>query len=394
MTHSTPATAASRGPHSPTASPRLPWQRRPGIAFVALEHPPLRELHLTLQAKSGDSIGELMERLANVLEEHQAAVVRQFVFGPITAYAGIMAAMRRCFGEVNWPVTWAEGDSCTGAPIAGMQIHAIGGVPVQTLTCEGRIIGRTFDDGEAKHCLLGDIGPVRTRAAAPDQARETFDHLEAALGLAGMIVKDVRRTWLFLDDILSWYGPFNAVRNAFFARNELRAGAFPASTGVGGRNPRGTAVTLSAWAVSPHNRATRVEMVTSPMQCPAIAYGSAFSRAVDIVSSHYSHLLVSGTASIEPDGRTAHVGDIRRQIELTMQVVGAILQSHGRNFADVTRATAYFKSASDFPQFSSWCNQHGLGEMPVVAAGCDICRPELLFEIEVDAIALATGGSL
>lgn len=364
------------------------------MAFVALEHPPIRELHLSLLAKSGDSIGELMDRLANVLEENQAAVVRQFVFGSITAHAGTVDAMRRCLGDVNWPVTWVEGDSCTGAPIAGMQIHAIGGAPVQTLTCEGRVIGRTFDDGEAKHCLLGDIGPVHAKTAAPDQARETFDNLEAALGLAGMTVKDVRRTWLFLDDILSWYGPFNTARNAFFARNELRTGDFPASTGVGGRNPRGTALALSAWAVSPHNRATRVQMVTSPMQCPAIAYGSAFSRAVEIVSSHYSHLLVSGTASIEPDGRTAHVGDIRGQIELTMQVVGAILQSHGRNFADVTRATAYFKSASDFPQFAAWCHQHGLGELPVVAACCDICRPELLFEIELDAIGLAAGGSL
>jgi enamine deaminase RidA (YjgF/YER057c/UK114 family) len=364
------------------------------MALVTLEHPTFRELHLTLQAKTGDSISELMERLANVLEENRATVVRQFVFGPIAAHAGTMDAMRRCLGEVNWPVTWAEGDSCTGAPIAGMQIHAIGGAPVQTLISEGRIVGRIFDDGEAKHCLFGDIGPVHARAAAPDQARETFDNLEVALGLAGMTVKDVRRTWLFLDDILSWYGPFNAVRNAFFTRNELRAGGFPASTGVGGRNPRSAALTLSAWAVSPHNRATRVQMVTSPMQCPAIAYGSAFSRAVEIVSPHCSHLLVSGTASIEADGRTAHVGDIRRQIEVTMQVVGAILQSCGRNFADVARATAYFKSTSDFPQFTAWCDQHGLGDLPVVAAGCDICRPELLFEIEVDAIALAAGASL
>jgi enamine deaminase RidA (YjgF/YER057c/UK114 family) len=362
--------------------------------FVVFERPPIRELHLSLQPKRGDSIGELMECLADVLKKNQVTVVRQFVFGQIIAHAETMKAMRQCFGDVNWPVAWVEGSSCTGDPIAGMQIHAIGGVPIQTLTWEGRIIGRTFDDGEAKHCLLGDLGPLRVTASAPDQARETFENLEAALGLAGMTMKDVRRTWLFLDDILSWYGPFNETRNAFFARNEIRAGVFPASTGVGGRNPRGAAVALSASAVSPHNRATRFRVLGSPMQCPAIAYGSAFSRAVEIVSSHHSHLLVSGTASIEPGGRTAHVGDLRRQIELTMQVVVAILQSHGRTFADVTRAVAYFKSASDFPQFTAWCNQHGLGELPVVAACCDICRPELLFEIEVDAVGFAAGSSL
>ena len=364
------------------------------MAFVVFEHPPIRELHLTLQAKRGDSVSDLMIRLSKVLEENRATAVQQFVFGPVTAHAETMNAMRRCFGEVNWPVTWLEGAGCTGGPIAGMQIHAIGGVPVQTLTCDGRIIGRTFDDGEAKHCLLGDLGPLRTRATAPDQARETFDNLEAALALAGMTVKDVRRTWLFLDDILSWYGPFNEARNAFFARNEIRAGAFPASTGVGGRNPRGAALALSAWAISPYHHAARIRVVGSLMQCPAITYGSAFSRAVETMSSHHSHLLVSGTASIERSGRTAHAKDLGRQIQLTMEVVGEILQSHGRTFADVTRATAYFKSAADFPQFTAWCNLHNLGQLPVVAAGCDICRPELSFEIEVDAITPATGVSL
>lgn len=393
MTHAASATAASLGPSSPSATPRLHRQRRPGIAFTVVEFPRYRELHLSVLARNGDSIRGLMERLADVLSEHQAAVVWQLVFGPVAARAASLDVMRQSLGEVNWPITWVQGDGCTGGPIAGMQIHAIGGAPVQSLTRNGRIIGRMFDDGKAKHCLLGDLGPDRTNATAPDQARETFDHLEAALGLAGMTMKDLRRTWLFLDDILAWYDPFNAVRNAFFARNEIRVGTFPASTGVGGRNPHGAAVTLSARAVSPHNSATRVEMVASPMQCPAITYGSAFSRAVEIVSSHHSHLLVSGTASIEPGGRTAHVGDLGRQIELTMQVTGAILQSHGRTFADVSRATAYFKSAADFPQFAAWCRRHDLEEWPVVATACDICRPELLFEIEVDAIGLAVGGS-
>ncbi len=361
---------------------------------MVVEYPRTRELHLSLQVRSGDSIRELMERLAGVLSDHQAAVAWQLVFGPVAAHGSTLEAMRRSLGEVDWPITWVEGDGCTGGPIAGMQIHAIGGVPVQSLTHEGRIIGRMFDDGEAKHCLFGDIDPGRTTATAPDQARQTFDRLQSALDLAGLTLKDLRRTWLFLDDILGWYDPFNAVRNAFFARNEMRTGAFPASTGVGGRNLHGAAVTLSAKAVSPHDGTTRVQVVTSPMQCPAVTYGSAFSRAVEIVSPHHSHLLVSGTASIGPDGLTAHAGDIRGQINLTMQVVEAILQLHGRNFSDVSRATAYFKSAADAPQFTAWCHRHGLGEWPVVSACCDICRRELLFEIEVDAIGLAAGGSL
>jgi enamine deaminase RidA (YjgF/YER057c/UK114 family) len=386
MAQTTLPNAANSGSLSTNARAQLRWERHPGLTLAILDRPPIRELELTLNLKTGDSIGDLIGRLAEVLKRHQAAVVRQFVFGPVAAYAGTREAMRRLLGEINWPVTWVEGTSCGGGPIAGVQVHAVAGARIQTLTHDGRMVGRVFDDGEAKHCLLGDVGPAHAGTSAPEQARETFENLEVALGLAGMTMKDVARTWLFLDDILSWYAPFNAVRNACFARAELRPGSFPASTGVGGRNPRGTALVTAAWAVRPHHGSVPVQVVPSPKQCPAPVYGSAFSRAVEIASPGCRHLLVSGTASIGPEGQTAHGGDPGRQIERTMEVVSAILQSRGQTFDDVTRATAYFKSAADFPLFTAWGLSHGQGRMPVVAAGCDICRDDLLFEIELDAV--------
>jgi enamine deaminase RidA (YjgF/YER057c/UK114 family) len=270
-----------------------------------------------------------------------------------------------------------------------MQIHAVSGTPVQTLTHDGRIVGRTFYEGEAKHCLLGDIGPSNVSLPAPEQARETLENLEAALGLAGMAMSDVARTWFFLDDILAWYGSFNEVRNGFFARRKMRKDSLPASTGVAGKNPRGEALVAGAWAVKSHDDAPVVRIVPSPKQCPAPAYGSAFSRAIEIVSPHRRRLLVSGTASISPDGRTAHVGDTRRQIELTMEVVAAILKPRGMALADATRATAYFKSAADHPLFTAWCGDNGFEELPVVSACGDICRDDLLFEIELDAVTCA-----
>src|SRR6185436_16831702 len=109
------------------------------------------------------------------------------------------------------------------------------------------------------------------------------------------------------------------------------------------------------------------------------AYGKAFSRAVEIGSRHHRHLLISGTASISSDGHTAHVGDARKQIDLTMEVVRAILESRGQTFADVTRAVAYFKSPAYFPLFAEWCARNQQ-EVPAVSACCDICRDDLLFE--------------
>jgi enamine deaminase RidA (YjgF/YER057c/UK114 family) len=215
---------------------------------------------------------------------------------------------------------------------------------------------------------------------------QALRRMQNALTHAGFSLGDVVRTWFFLDDLLSWYDAFNEVRARVYAQTKFRSGCLPASTGISGRNPAGAALTVGAWAMQPLDAFSRAEEVLLPFQCPACAYGSLFSRGVEVKSGGFRRLLVSGTASIEPDGRTAHVSDVRAQIELSMQVVEAILESRRMSFADVTRATAYFKSPADAPAFAHWCDQRELRKLPVISAGGDICRRDLLFEVELDAI--------
>ena len=369
------------------AAARISRLHRAGLKLMAIESSPLREFHLTVTPQKSESAKDLAHRLAEILHVHEATVVRHIVFGSVKEQPSTVAALRQALEDPTLPVTWVEGASCNAGLIAGMQVHAIAGAKVQTIGCGELSVGRVWNDAVASHCVLGALGPTHCPASAPAQTRQTFENLQAGLAQAGMTMKDVARTWFFLDEILSWYGDFNRVRNDFFAQSELRPGSVPASTGVSGRNPAGAALTAAAWAVRAHEHNHRaVEFVASPKQCPAPAYGSAFSRAVEIYSGGFRQLLVSGTASIAPDGRTEHVDDVRAQIELSMQVVTAILAARGMRLADVSRATAYFKSPTDAPLFKHWLERHILGEMPVVLVACDICRDDLLFEIELDAI--------
>jgi enamine deaminase RidA (YjgF/YER057c/UK114 family) len=138
---------------------------------------------------------------------------------------------------------------------------------------------------------------------------------------------------------------------------------------------------------APEGSAT-VREVPSPLQCPSLEYGSAFSRAVLLTEPGSRRMLVSGTASVEPNGRSAHAGNLPKQIELTMEVVRAILASRGFDFCDVTRATAYFKNIQDMSAFEAWQAEHDLEFLPLVVAQADVCRDELLFEIELDSIML------
>jgi enamine deaminase RidA (YjgF/YER057c/UK114 family) len=96
-------------------------------------------------------------------------------------------------------------------------------------------------------------------------------------------------------------------------------------------------------------------------------------------------LFISGTASVAPTGQTLWRGDVRKQVEQTMRVVEAILHSRGFDFLDLKRATAYFKHRTHTGAFTEWCIAHGLFSLPVVVTNCDLCRDDLLFELEADA---------
>jgi enamine deaminase RidA (YjgF/YER057c/UK114 family) len=134
-------------------------------------------------------------------------------------------------------------------------------------------------------------------------------------------------------------------------------------------------------------RNSYAEEVASPLQCPAPAYGSSFSRAMEISTNGGRQLFISGTASIAPGGKTRWVGDVRKQVGLTMDVIEAILRSRRFLLEDLSRATAYFRRAADASVFAEWLAARQLSHLPVVSAECDVCRDDLLFELEAEAMA-------
>lgn len=348
-----------------------------------------RELHLTLPTLPGEAPARLWRRLREVLAEHEAVIARQEVFGPVADAAEGRRTMERELGRLIWPVTWVEGAGVSGPALAGTHVLAVAGTRPAPIPAAGAVLGTVFSDGEARHHVLGGLAFDRggTREA---QARGAFARLHDTMAEAGLGFANVVRTWFFLDEILAWYEGFNQVRTAFFREQGVFDGLIPASTGIGTRNPGGTPVVAGAWAVEPLRAAARVRAVASPRQCPATRYGSSFSRAVEVESGGLRRLFVSGTASIEPGGASVCGGDAEAQMDLTMEVVRAILVSREMDFGHVTRATAYFRRPADAPRFAAWRARRGLEDWPLLATQAVVCRDELLFEIEVDAIVAAT----
>ena len=366
----------------PAHKPAIRRESQPGLHFTHISLACHQEWHLSLRPLPGEKPVAMMARLAGWLRAHDALVIRHEVFGSLALYDEARRGLQREVEGFDWPLTWCEGKAGSVAAIAGMHVLAVTGTTVETIHRNGQPVGRVFSDGGFRHCLLGGIVASQPTAPRPEQCREVLTEMAGVLGETGMTLQNVVRTWFFLEDILDWYGEFNHVRNEFFREHQVFQGLVPASTGIGARNPAGSALIAGAWAVRPENELGTVREVISPLQCAATDYGSAFSRAVLMEGGGVRRLLVSGTAIIEPGGRSIHEGDLTRQIETSLMVTEAILKSCGSGFGDVTRATGYFKDGvgggAGGASFESM--RHG------VSVPADICRPELLFEIELDAV--------
>lgn len=309
-------------------------------------------------------------------------VAAQLVFGGCAFKDKALAAM----GGARWPVMWVQGDSCSGMHVAGTQALLMNGVDVRRLESGGRIVGTCWSNDDADYCCLAGILPDDATASRTVQTRQVFEAIDDRLGEAGMNFRHVVRTWLFLDHLLDWYGDFNTVRTEFFRKHGVFDHLVPASTGIGAANPEGAALVAGAFAVRPKHAGVSIQAVPSPLQCPALDYRSSFSRAVEIGYAGHRQLIVSGTASIAPNGSSEHLGDVPAQIDLTMRVVQAILESRGMGWDNAVRAVAYFQNIEDAPLLDAYCRSHGIRDLPIVSAHATVCRSDLLFEIEVDAL--------
>lgn len=313
----------------------------------------------------------------------EGTVAAQIAFGGCAFHERAVARM----GGADWPMLWLEGDFSPGTAVSGAQTFVLEGLAVQRIHLGGRVVGSVWSDADADYCLLAGVLPKDLSAGRGEQTTNCFEQIEAALGQAGMTFSNVVRTWLYLDDLLSWYDDFNRARTAFFQSRNVFAGLVPASTGIGAANPAGAALAAGALAVRPRHGGVRIEEVASPLQCAATDYRSSFARAVELAFPDRRLLLISGTASIAPGGESLHEGDVGRQIDLTLDVVEAILRSRRMDWSDVTRAIGYFRDFSDRPVFHHRCQARGIPPLPLTPVHAAVCRDDLLFEIELDALA-------
>jgi len=334
---------------------------------------------------------QLFSAVSDALRSEKAHILQERIFASQKAMETIRDVRSKTYHGIDDGVAPAllvcsEG---TSGPIAAVQLHAVvADVSPEPIESQGRLCGRLLR-------LPGHVYLALSQISAPifdNPAEQAGAMLEKAGSVLELFHSDffaVPRTWMWLGDILSWYDSFNSVRNKFFAEcgiiGKTSRQSLPASTGIGLRPADSAKCAMDLVAVLDPWDSIKHLPAVGKQQC-ALDYGSAFSRASQAVTPAGVTVFVSGTASIDVTGATTHIGDPLGQINTTIENVRAVLKDMHCRDEDVVQVVAYCKTIEVETIFNSL--KHTL-PWPWITVICDICRPDLLFEIEAAAL-LAT----
>ena len=349
------------------------------------------------------STADAYTAIAAELSSRGLAIVHERIFGSLAAEPAVRAARAETLTAEgilpDTPLTYIEGSIASPAPLNGIIIRAVScPTPEDVWTIhDGHIpCGRGWRSGDATFLLLQNLqgfqsGPTSVNTP-PIQTLRMLEQAENLLRQQGSFFQDVVRTWFYLNDILNWYDEFNKVRSAQYRSFDIMPGPgrdlqLPASTGIRGSNINGSTGVLDLFAVAgPKASRPLIKQLSNTVQKDAFCYGSAFSRGALIHKDDISLLQISGTAAIDEQGISLYPGDIRSQMACTLDKTEELLDQVGGSFSDICAATVFVKQPEFVPVFWEIAAARGLDSFPAVCVVTDICREELLFEIDAEAI--------
>lgn len=228
-----------------------------------------------------------------------------------------------------------------------------------------------------------------------------FGAIERMLNRTEISFGSIIRQWNYIEDITGFdegrqrYQEFNNVRSSFYADHFAETG-FPAATGIGTVHGGVTIEFVATDAPGAHNIP-----LNNPGQIAAHCYSEKvlvgnnseikttpkFERARFLEIFDRKQVFISGTASIKGE-KTEGTGDPEKQTAITIKNIQQLYSDKVlANISDNSfkpvygHARVYIKYKNDFQAVEKVFKQY-YGNLPVVYIIADICREDLLVEIE------------
>jgi enamine deaminase RidA (YjgF/YER057c/UK114 family) len=354
-----------------------------------------------VQAEAGlgfcEALADLEARYRTALDEcglaAESAVFARVYLGDAENQKQALATSRLWSAVCAGAVSVIQQRALDGAPCAMLSYHLV--------PSDGGLVRRTHH-GEAEHgaysCLVEGRSYRALRVAAlqmpggPDSETQTSricTALRQTLRQHRMqVAANLLRTWIYVRDIDTHYQGMVVARRRFYEQEGLSMGCrYPASTGIeGGGAEQGALVTFDALALSGLDPAQIVRMEALANLPPTIRYGVTFERGLRIRYGDRSHVYLSGTASIGPDGAVMHLSNPRNQAERAFVNARALLEPQGVGLGDMRYLLVYLRNPADWPQVEPVVRAQVPSHVPVLALQASVCRPGWLVEIEGEAV--------
>ncbi len=374
----------------------------------------IRRVALMVTAESGgdfrDQVWEVMSTLRAILRQQNEPMVltTQTVFINDPANVPVARKMFEAYHGDHLPLTlFVAQPPCDGRGLA-VEAWAMSTRTAQVEYHSPSLVTVAHDGVRWIHAAAGSVEPSEHRAYG--QAADAFEDLRSALAKADATFKDVARVWLYqggiteLEDGVERYRELNRARTDFFAdipfdQRDLIVGlpgraVYPASTGIG---TTGRGLVTTCLALQTEREDVRLLPLENPLQTSSFDYPERYSvktpkfaRAMALRMGDHVTTWISGTASIV-QSETVHKGDVEKQTEQTLTNIERLIA--GDNFArlgwsdagatleDLAKVRVYVKRHEDYEKCRAVCERR-LGRIPAIYAQADVCRPDLLVEIE------------
>jgi len=255
-----------------------------------------------------------------------------------------------------------------------------------------------FEQGGSK-ILVGNVQSLNHNCRTNSES--AFLQVDKLLRAVGFPVHSIVRQWNYIQDILGFdgqeqhYQTFNDVRSSFYGKSFENTG-YPAATGIG-MNEGGIIIQFIAIQSKEHNTSP----IDNPEQVSAHEYSEKvlvgeqcnlkttpkFERARYLELYGRKVIFISGTASIRGE-HTVGIGNPAEQTEITIDNIRQLYSEEmlskitsGKLSPKYGHARVYIKNRKDYSAIRKTFKTH-FGNLPVVYIIADICRPELLVEIE------------
>jgi enamine deaminase RidA (YjgF/YER057c/UK114 family) len=361
----------------------------------------------SVNEKDADSIAvcrDIYFQIADIIKQTGIQIIQEKIFGSISVQKNILKerenVLRDCGVYEELPITYIQGKPFWGEGFSGLQVCAVKLSQPQdkiwTIYEDGVPCGRGMKRNGTIYLSLQNIHGFlenNSNNSRAEQVSRMFDKTDSLLRKYGAVYKDVICTRIYISDILDWYKEFNCVRNKKYTEFGIIPTKpekliteqiyLPASTGIQADNPAGAAAVMNVLAiVKGADSQLEIEHNNGSKQKSAYRYGSAFSRSAVIREPNNKCILVSGTAAIDEQGISLFSANPHEQMRKTFEIVDALINKEGATLKDICHATVFLKRQEDITIYREIAKEYGLEDLPAVYMVADVCRDELLFEID------------